>query len=95
MENFELASLKFAALSPRSRGFVEILQDGFLDELEEYLSNHENRKEIDHLDEAGVPLLQYAVRSNLVEATRMLINHGANVNVRSIDGSTPLHVASR
>jgi uncharacterized protein len=41
----------------------------------------------------GLPLLAIAASSGHVEATRMLLRHGADVERRSVDGRTPLMLA--
>lgn len=93
--SIELASLKFAGLSTRSQQIHEIIQDGIVSELREYLLDNNNVKIINNLDEEGVSLLHLAARWNRVEMTQILIDNGARVNIRLKDGSTPLHVAAR
>lgn len=93
--NFELARLKFASLSPRWQQAREIVQDGIVSELKEYLLDNYNVKSLNNLDEEGVALLHLSVRLNRVEITRLLIDHGAEVDIRLRDGSTALHVAAR
>lgn len=93
--SIELASLKFVGLSTRSQQIHEIIQDGIVSELRDYLLDNNNVKIINNLDEEGVSLLHLAARWNRVEMTQILIDHGARVNIRLKDGSTPLHVASR
>jgi len=93
--SIELASLKFVGLSTRSQQIHEIIQDGIVSELRDYLLDNNNVKIINNLDEEGVSLLHLAARWNRVEMTQILIDHGARVNIRLKDGSTPLHVAAR
>lgn len=93
--SIELASLKFVGLSTRSQQIHEIIQDGIVSELRDYLQDNSNVKIINNLDEEGVSLLHLAARWNRVEMTQILIDHGARVNIRLKDGSTPLHVAAR
>ena len=93
--SIELASLKFVGLSTRSQQIHEIIQDGIVNELRDYLLDNSNVKIINNLDEEGVSLLHLAARWNRVEMTQILIDHGARVNIRLKDGSTPLHVAAR
>ena len=92
---FELAPLKFAALSARSQQAREIVQDGTVRELKDFLSDANNVKSLNSLDEEGVSLLHLTARLNRVEITRVLIDHGADVDIRLKDGSTPLHVSAR
>lgn len=93
--DIELAPLKFAALSARTQQVREIVQDGSVRDLKDFLLDKNNVKSINNLDEEGVALLHLAVRLNRVEVTRMLIDHGAEPDIRLKDGSTPLHVAAR
>ena len=93
--NIELAPLKFAALSARTQQVREIVQDGSVRDLKDFLLDKNNVKSINNLDEEGVALLHLAVRFNRVEVTRMLIDHGAKPDIGLKDGSTPLHVAAR
>jgi len=93
--SIQLASLKFVGLSTRSQQIHEIIQDGMVSELRDYLQDNNNVKLINNLDDEGVSLLHLAARWNRVEITQLLIDHGARVNIRLKDGSTPLHVAAR
>ena len=43
---------------------------------------------------AGLPLLAHAAAGGHVEATRLLLRHGADVDRRSSDGRTPLMLAA-
>ena len=93
--NIELVPLKFVASSTRSQQTREIIQDGIVSELKEYLSDNNNIKTINAIDEDGLSLLHIAARWNRAEMTQMLIDHGAHVDIRLKDCSTPLHVAAR
>lgn len=93
--SIELASLKFVGLSTRSQQIHEIIQDGIVSELKDYLLDNNNVKIINNLDDEGVSLLHLTARWNRVEMTQILIDHGPRVNIRLKDGSTPLHVAAR
>lgn len=95
IDAIELSPLKFAALSARSQQAREIVQDGTVRELKDFLSDANNVKSLNSLDEEGVSLLHLTARLNRVEVTRVLIDHGADVDIRLRDGSTPLHVAAR
>lgn len=90
-ENYELTP----TVSARSQQAREIVQDGTVKELNEFLSDKSNVKSLNTLDEEGASLLHFSARLNRVEITRMLIEHGADVDIRLRDGSTPLHVAAR
>ena len=51
---------------------------------------------IDALDKFGFAALHHTTRFNRIEATNVLLNHGADVNVQSgTDVNTPLHIAAR
>lgn len=94
--NYELTPIvNFAPLSARSQRAREIVQDGTMRELSEFLLNNSNVTSLNSLDEEGASLLHFSARLNRVEVTRMLIEHGADVDIRLRDGSTPLHVAAR
>ena len=95
IDAIELSPLKFSALSARSQQAREIVQDGTVRELKDFLSDANNVKSLNSLDEEGVSLLHLTARLNRVEVTRVLIDDGADVDIRLRDGSTPLHVAAR
>ena len=95
IDTIELAPLKFAALSARSQQAREVVQDGTVRELKDFLSDAGNVKSLNSLDEEGISLLHLSARLNRAEVTRVLIDHGADVDIRLRDGSTPLHVAAR
>ena len=94
-DNIELEPFKLVSLSPRSQQARDIVQDGTVRELKDFLSDNSNVKSLNNLDEEGVSLLHLSVRLNRVEVTRTLIDYGANVNIRLGNGTTPLHVAAR
>ena len=95
--NFELSPIDkyLAPLSARSQLARDILQDGTVAELKEFLLDSDNVKLLNSLDEEGASLLHFSARLNRAEATRVLIDRGADVDIRLRDGSTPLHVAAR
>ncbi|XP_068698490.1 transient receptor potential cation channel subfamily A member 1-like isoform X2 [Montipora foliosa] len=95
--NFELSPIDkyLAPLSARSQLARDILQDGRVAELKEFLLDSDNVKLLNSLDEEGASLLHFSARLNRAEATRVLIDRGADVDIRLRDGSTPLHVAAR
>ena len=94
-DNIELEPFKLVSLSPRSQQARDIVQDGTVRDLKDFLSDNSNVKSLNSLDEEGVSLLHLSVRLNRVEVTRTLIDYGANVNIRLGNGTTPLHVAAR
>lgn len=93
--DIELSPLKFVSLSTRTQLTREIIQDGIVSELKDYLSDNNNLNVINNPDEEDLSLLHISARWNRAEMTKMLIDHGAQVNIRWKDGSTPLHVAAR
>lgn len=93
--NIELTPLKFAALSTHTQQIREILHDGVVSDLKEYLSDKNNLKSINDLDEDGFSLLHMTARWNLAEMTQILIDHGAQPDLRMKDCSTPLHITAR
>lgn len=93
--DFELTQFKLAAPSDRTQEIREIIQDGKVAELKDYLSENRNVKLINDLDDHGFSLLHLSARWNRVEMTRILIDHGAEVDIRLKNSSTPLHVAAR
>lgn len=94
-DNIELEPFKPVSLSPRSQQAHDIVQDGSVRELKDFLLDNSNVKSLNNLDEEGVSLLHLSARLNRVEITRTLIDYGANVNTRLGNGTTPLHVAAR
>lgn len=94
-DNIELEPFKLVSLSPRSQQARDIVQDGTVRDLKDFLSDNSNVKSLNNLDEEGVSLLHLSVRLNRVDVTRTLIDYGANVNIRLGNGTTPLHVAAR
>ena len=94
-DNIELEQFKLVSLSPRSQQARDIVQDGTVRDLKDFLSDNSNVKSLNNLDEEGVSLLHLSVRLNRVEVTRTLIDYGANVNIRLGNGTTLLHVAAR
>lgn len=93
--NIELAPMKFVALSTRSQQIREIIGDGITSELKDYLAENNNAKIINNIDEEGVSLLHLSARWDRAEMTQILIDHGAQVDIRLKNRSTPLHVAAR
>jgi len=49
------------------------------------------RETIDYQDADGLSPLHYSVRSNKLEVSKELLNQGANPNIQSNDGETPMH----
>uniref|UniRef100_T1ILR7 Ion transport domain-containing protein n=1 Tax=Strigamia maritima TaxID=126957 RepID=T1ILR7_STRMM len=53
------------------------------------------KRKIDQLDEDELSPLHYAARYNFFEMVNLLVEKGANVNIRGEEGLTPLHFAAR
>ncbi|ETW03134.1 hypothetical protein H310_05556 [Aphanomyces invadans] len=51
-------------------------------------------EELNSLDDAGLSLLHYVCFYNCGQLVPLLLSHGANVNQRSGQGQTPLHLAA-
>ncbi|ETV74709.1 hypothetical protein, variant 1 [Aphanomyces astaci] len=51
-------------------------------------------EELNSLDDAGLSLLHYVCFYNCGQLVPLLLSHGANVNQRSAQGQTPLHLAA-
>ncbi|GFS41325.1 transient receptor potential cation channel subfamily A member 1 homolog [Trichonephila inaurata madagascariensis] len=76
----------------------QVLRDENLNQLRTYLDNlslEACRLRINKLDVNKRAPLHYAARYNLVAATQLLIDRGADVNIEGEDGLTPLHFAAR
>ncbi|GFR27575.1 ankyrin-3 [Trichonephila clavata] len=76
----------------------QVLRDENLNQLRTYLDNlslEACRLRINKLDANKRAPLHYASRYNLVAATQLLIDRGADVNIEGEDGLTPLHFAAR
>ena len=57
-----------------------------------YLANA-NHGNIDKLDSDDLSVLHYAVAKNNILAVELLLSKGANVNIRGVDGKTPLIIS--
>ena len=64
-----------------------------VDQLALLLERKRERKHINDRNAAGETPVFVACRNGHVEAARMIINAGADVNIQANDGSTPLHRA--
>jgi len=53
------------------------------------------KKTVDTLDSNKISCLHYASRYDHMTIVRMLVDAGADVNVRGDDGHTPLHFCAR
>ena len=84
------------SLKERVENVFEAVHEGDVSKLS-FAVGRINSEELNKADRKGLTLLHYATRSGYYEICKILINHGAEVNIRSTDGraSTPLHIASR
>ena len=56
---------------------------------------HENPASINSLDDREMAPLHYASQSDQIDAMEMLIEAGADVNVRGSGNIVPIHIAAR
>ncbi|XP_063676952.1 transient receptor potential cation channel subfamily A member 1-like [Bolinopsis microptera] len=86
--------------------FQQAAREGNLKVIKRYISSVHFRRKIDKVskggknpidtpDGEGFTALHYAARYNNVDVMELLIEHGADVNVKDEDGQTPLHHATR
>lgn len=94
--NLEMSELGKPVIS-RATGLFESVRDGIVDLVKEQLVRRENKKEIDKLDQSsGLALLHQAARYNRTGVAGALLDHGAQIDVRTReDNLTPLHIAAR
>ena len=94
--NVELGAIVPKSLRERVNNLFEAVHEGDPFKLS-FAVGRVNSEELNRTDERGLTVLHYATRSGNRETVEILINHGAQVNVRSTDGreSTPLHIAAR
>lgn len=96
----QAASLQMSELTSRYRTVLsdvhEAVREGNLDVVDQAIVRAKRAKNLNDLDDMGLSGLHHAVRYNRYEAVAKLLDHGAQVNIRSRDESnTPLHISSR
>ncbi|XP_031549445.1 serine/threonine-protein phosphatase 6 regulatory ankyrin repeat subunit B-like isoform X2 [Actinia tenebrosa] len=94
------ASLEMNELTSHYRTAIsdvhEAVREGTLDVVDQVIARAKKAKNLNDLDDTGLSGLHHAVRYNRCEAVAKLLDHGAQVNIRSRDESnTPLHISSR
>ena len=80
-------------LLSKTNNLFEAAANGQVDDIESYLSTAKNKADI--LDQNGDSALHHAARMNRVRVIDFMLNAGASVDVYSVGGFTPLHVAAR
>lgn len=93
--NLEMSELGKPIIS-RATGLFEAVRDGVVDLVNEQLEKKKNSKVIDKLDQSGLALLHQAARYDRANVARSLLDHGAQIDVRTReDNLTPQHIAAR
>lgn len=81
-------------LLPRGKNnMFEAAANGQIDDIKTYFSTVANK--VDILDQNGASALHHAAKMNRVEVIDFMLKAGADVDVYSTEGLTPLHVAAR
>jgi ankyrin repeat protein len=62
---------------------------GKFEDVKNYIEN--DHIEVNHVDDAGDSALHIACSKGRFEIIQYLVQKGANVNLKNIHGSTPLH----
>ncbi len=75
---------------PTAARFLEALNTRNID----YISENANQSNVNQKDDFGRTALHHAASSDWSDALNILIERGADVNARDVDGITPLHMAS-
>ena len=84
---------KLEALPRKANSFFEAAARGRVENVQAYISRARNT--VDILDENGVGALHHAARCNQVQVINLMASAGANIELQSKDGFSPLHVAAR
>ncbi|XP_041351086.1 protein phosphatase 1 regulatory subunit 12A-like [Gigantopelta aegis] len=71
-----------------------VVQDGDIRELLKILYNREDAVDIDQKNHVGLTALHHGVLSNNLDTVKILLSHGAQVNVPDVHGLTSLHTAA-
>ena len=75
------------------RSYIDATRDGDVETLRQVLSDPKNSilRNVNILDEKKLTPLHYAARHSNIEAMKILVEHGADVNKLGDDDMTPLH----
>lgn len=71
-----------------------VIQEGDVEELCRILHHERGKLTIDLSNHLGLTAIHHAVLGNNIDAVKLLLSHGASVNVKDIHGFTPLHTAA-
>ena len=86
---------EWEAFPSKTGSLFEAAANGQVADIQTYLSRTIDAKAVDGLDENGASALHHAAKMNRVQVIDFVLKAGANIDVFSKDGLTPLHVAAR
>lgn len=89
-EDIELGSV-FEHHEP-STFLRRLVIEGHVEKLREYCAIE---SELEFLDDNGMAVIHYAAKLNRAEIVMLLLDFGANIDARSTDNMTPLHIACK
>ena len=83
-------------VSPHTLKLFEAIREDEMELVEEELDNLKDTHEIDRTGKHGFALIHVAARYNLSRIVKILLEHGADINVGTKEYQlTPLHFAAR
>ena len=77
----------------RTQDMFDAAASGHVNDIQSFLSN--NNYATDVQDQSGYSALHHAARMNRARVIEYMSTAGANVDIYSADGLTPLHLAAR
>lgn len=86
---------EWEAFPRKTSSLFEAAASGQVADIQTYLSMTTEAEKVDVLDQNGASALHHAAKMNRVRVIDFMLKAGANVDVYSKDGLTPLHVAAR